>query len=273
MNDYVDIIIVNYNTHDFLQQCIASIATHTDYPYKLTVIDNNSTDGSKSYLRQLERQGIPGLYSKMAAREKIGSYGHWLQGGGGLQGIQVILNNTNAGCAKAWNQGIAETTGKYLLFLNPDTLLSPHWLKEMVTCAESDPRIAVVGNKQTNQHGIILHAGLVEEEGRLHFRGAGEKDSPDKFTAVCDCIDVCGACYLVKRECFRQVGLFDERFFMYAEETDFSHRVRLAGLRVVYCPVTIVHFKDGAPITKSQRQRIHAKSCQLFDEKWKGGVV
>lgn len=242
MQEYVDIIIVNYNTCKFLQDCVRSIAENTDYPYRLLVIDNNSADGSKRYLESLQRRGV-----------------------------QVVFNRENTGCARAWNQGIKLSSGKYLLFLNPDTLLSPGWLSKMVACAESDEAIAVVGNKQVTPEGIILHAGLVEENGRAYFRGEGEKDAAGKFSEVCDCLDVCGACYLVKRTCIERIGLFDERFFLYAEETDFSHRARLAGLRVVYCPVTIIHHKDGAPISQEDRWKIHRQSCELFDAKWREG--
>lgn len=239
MNDSVDIIIVNYNTRNYLEKCIHSIEEHTDYPYKLILIDNDSTDGSKWYLNHL--------------REK---------------GYAVYLNNHNLGCAKAWNQGIRKGHGKYILFLNPDTLVTPGWLSAMVRCAESDERIAVVGNKQVNGNGVILHAGVVEENGCAVYRGVGEKDHPDRYNQMVDCIDVCGACYLIKRENLPKIGYFDERFFLYAEETDYSFRARALGFRVVYWPHTIVHFKDGSPISYAERERIHRQSCQQFDEKW-----
>lgn len=241
MGDYVDIVIVNYNTSAFLRDCIQSIRAHTHYPYRLLVVDNHSRMDEKNILLQLQREGVP-----------------------------VVFNSKNIGCARAWNQAIKLTRGKYLLFLNPDTLVTPDWLNRMVTYAESDPKILVVGNKQINEHGIIMHAGVVEEKGKAVLRGVGEKDHPAKFNTPCDCMDVCGACYLVKRLACTVIGMFDERFFLYAEETDFSFRVRQAGFRVVYCPVTIVHFKDGTPISDQERKRIHQESCRLFDEKWMG---
>lgn len=239
MEKSVDIVIVNYNTKEYLRDCIESIHRNTRYPYRLIIIDNQSTDGSLNYLRELRRQGH-----------------------------RVLFNRENLGCAKAWNQGIRLGQGEYILLLNPDTLLTSGWLTQMVACAESDPQIAVVGNKQVDQRGRILHAGLVEEAGKAVFRGAGERDQPGKFAQVCDCIDVCGACYLIKRQLLAKIGYFDERFFLYAEETDYSLRARKLGYRVVYCPVTITHFKDGAPISPEERQRLHQQSCRLFDEKW-----
>lgn len=243
MRKSVDIVIVNYNTRDYLKGCIQSIEDHTRYPHRLILIDNQSTDGSRSYLNQLRRKGYT-----------------------------VALNQQNLGCAKAWNQGIRMGKGEYLLFLNPDTLVTPKWLTKMVACAESDEKIAVVGNKQIDQNGKILHAGMVEIKGKAVFRGEGEEDHSSKFDQICDCIDVCGACYLIKRKYLPTIGYFDERFFLYAEETDYSFRARELGYRVVYCPVTITHFKDGAPISPVKRQQYHQQSCRLFDEKWfRGG--
>ncbi len=243
MNNYVDIVIVNYNTCLFLKKCIQSIRQYTRYPYRLIIIDNNSRDGSRSFLKRLNRKNIT-----------------------------VIYNYKNVGCAKAWNQGIKASRGKYILFLNPDTYVSSDWLAKMVQCAEMDEKTAIVGNKQVNLQGVILHAGVIEKDEHAVFRGVGEKDSPEKFNQICDCIDVCGACYLVKRKYIDKIGFFDERFFMYAEETDYSFRAKRLGYRVVYCPVTIIHYGSGSPISPEEREKIHQRSCQLFDQKWfKGG--
>lgn len=239
MNEHVDIVIVNYNTLGYLKKCLASIKDCTRYPYHLIIIDNQSTDGSKLYLKRLSQQGV-----------------------------QVIINQKNLGCAKAWNQGIRKSSGKYILFLNPDTLVTRGWLKTMVACSEDDSQIAVVGNKQVNERGLIMHAGVLEKEGKAFMRGVGERDSPEKYNHICDCLDVCGACYLIKRRWIERIGYFDEQFFLYAEETDYSMRVRALGLRVVYCPVKIIHFGQGAPINPSLRRKIHQQSCQLFDQKW-----
>ncbi len=243
MNNYVDIIIVNYNTLKYLKNCLESIKTQTTYPYRLLIIDNNSQDGSKAFLKSLNQGDV-----------------------------SVILNGQNLGCAKAWNQGIKMSKGKYILFLNPDTIVNSGWLTSMVECAESDSQIAVVGNKQVNEYGRIIHAGVVYENGTLVYRGYGEQNDSNKYNQVWDCVDVCGACYLIKRSIIQKIGLFDERFFMYAEETDYSYRAREKGFRVVYCPVTIIHYKDGSPISDQKRQTLHMRSRKLFEQKWGGSI-
>ncbi|AZR72018.1 hypothetical protein BBF96_00510 [Anoxybacter fermentans] len=241
MDNNVDIIIVNYNTCSFLKKCIKSIEEHTRYPYRLIIIDNNSKDGSKEYLDRLKQKGVT-----------------------------VIYNNENLGTSKAWNQGIKIGKGKYILFLNPDILVTPYWLTKMVACAESDKKIAVVGTKQVDQNGNIIYAGVIEKDGQYIFRGRGEKDEPTKYNQICDCATVSGACYLIKREYLSKIGYFDERFFMYAEETDYSYRARLLGYRVVYCPVTIIHYREGTPINPEKRYQMRQKSDKIFNEKWAG---
>ncbi len=241
MDDKVDIIIVNYNTCSFLKKCVDSILKHTNYPYRLIVIDNNSKDDNKKYLSQLKHKGFT-----------------------------VVFNNENYGSSKAWNQGIRLGQGKYILFLNPDTLVTSGWLGKMVHCAKSDPKIAVVGAKQIDQNGNIIYAGVIEKDNKYIFRGRGEKDHPHKYNQICECITVSGACYMIKRENIPKIGYFDERFFLYAEESDYSYRTRLLGFKIVYCPVTIIHYKEGAPISNKERRDLRLKSDKIYQEKWAG---
>lgn len=239
MLNHVDIIIVNYNTAVFLERCLKNIKKNTFYPYKLIIIDNQSTDNSKRYLKKLQTQRI-----------------------------QVIYNQKNLGTSKAWNQGIKAGHSKYILVLNPDTLVPKGWLKKLVACAESDSQIAVVGAKLVNKDGIITHAGIVEKNGQRYGEGLGERDNPNKYAQIRDCLTVCGACYLIKRANLKHIGYFDEKYFMYTEETDYSFRARLLGYRVVRCPLTIIHFGEGSPLDQTKRRQIHQQSLKYFREKW-----
>lgn len=235
MNNFADIILLNYKTRSYLENCIKSIEKFTNFPYNLIVIDNNSQDDSRKYLDKLEQKCTT-----------------------------VIYNKENLGTSKAWNQGIRSGKGKYILFLNPDTLVSPGWLTKMVECIESDEKIAVVGTKQVNEKGIIVHAGVLEKNGRRIHRGLGQTDSPKKFNKVCDCVTVWGACFLIKRDYIPAIGYFDEQYFMYSEEVDYTFRARLLGYRVVYCPVTITHFNERSPINKNKRNEIRQKSSNIL---------
>lgn len=238
METSVDIILLNYNTQPMLKNCIKSIEKHTKFPYRLIIIDNNSQDESKKYLNRLRKKDMT-----------------------------LVYNKKNLGVSKAWNQGIKKGKGKYILFLNPDTLVSPNWLTKIVHCAESDKKIAVVGTKQINEKGRIVHGGILEKNGRRINRGFGQKNSPNKFNKICDCVTVWGACLLIKRENIPIIGYFDEQYFMYAEETDYTFRARLLGFRVVYCPVTITHFVEGSPINDDKRRKIHQRSSNILLEK------
>lgn len=241
MSHHVDLIIVNYNTRFHLEQCIRMLQKNTFYPYQLIVIDNASTDDSQEYLKKLEQQGI-----------------------------RVIFNQDNLGTSKAWNQGIRWGSGEYILLLNPDTRVTPGWLQKMVRCAQSDSRVAVVGAKQVDQNGKIIYAGVVRKNGREVPRGRNEQDHPTKYSQPCECTTVSGACYMIKRSLLPKIGYFDERFFMYAEETDYSFRVRLLGYKVLYCPVTIIHYREGAPMNPQRRRLLRQKSDQIYNEKWAG---
>lgn len=241
MNRHVDIIIVNYNTRVHLEQCIHSIQQNTYHPYRLIVVDNASTDDSRAYLKKVDHQGI-----------------------------RVVYNQDNLGTSRAWNQGIRWGSGEYILLLNPDTRVTSGWLNKMVHCAESDSRVAVVGAKQIDQFGNIIYAGVVERNGSQIPRGRGEKDHPTKYNQPCECATVSGACYMIKRNLLPKIGYFDEQFFMYAEETDYSFRVRLLGYKVFYCPVTILHYREGSPMDPHRRKQLRKESDQIYNEKWAG---
>lgn len=239
MKNSVDIIIVNYNTQEYLKDLIRSIKRHTRYPYRLIIIDNKSTDNSKDYLDQIKARGV-----------------------------KVIYNQSNLGTSKAWNQGIKLGSGKYIMILNPDTRVTPNWLTRLIAYAEEDEKIAIVGTKQVNQNNMIVHAGVIEKNGQAIARGIGEKDHPGKFNKPVDCLHICGACLLIKRKHIPVLGYFDERYFLYAEETDYCRHARLVGFRVICTPVTITHFTEGSPLNRNKRHQMHMKSVDLYNQKW-----
>lgn len=237
--DQVDIVVINYNTLEFLRGCLESIKLYTDYPYQVMVVDNASTDGSVEFLL-------------------------------GYPDIKVILNKENRGYGRACNQGITAGNGKYILFLNSDTRVTPGWLKPLVECARSDSNIAVVGNKQVNKDHKIVGAGVVGTYGKPVQRGWGIPDGPGVYDQQTDCLAVCGACFLIKRELLPVLGMLDERYFFYFEETDYCYNAKAKGYRVVYCPQsTIYHYFEGSPCQREDRIKHFITSDRLFRAKWK----
>ncbi len=236
----VDIVIVNHNTRDLLEKCLESIKDNTEYPHRLIVVDNGSSDSSKDYLNSQPE-------------------------------VLTIFNETNEGYARACNKGAVAGRGKYILFLNTDVEVTPGWLERMVKCARSHERVAVVGPKMVNEDDLIVGAGVTELSDVCSPRGWKEPDGESVFAREEEVINVSGACYLIKREILPRLGLFDERFFFYYEETDYSLRAREKGYRVMYCPqAKIIHQHEGSlkEIDRNLRNKYFAMSRQLFTSKW-----
>lgn len=237
----VDIVVVNWNTKDILARCLDSILLHTDYPYHVYAVDNGSTDGSQEYLAGLSHPQVT-----------------------------VILNQENLGYSGGCNRGARAGNGRYIIFLNSDVIVTPGWLTPLVRCMESDPRIAVVGPKTVDKQNRITGAGVVGTYAKPQLRGFLEPDAPGKFDQVEDCLSVSGAAYMIRRDLIPVLGLFDERFFFYYEETDYSYNAKSHGYRVVYCPESKIYHLFGAS-SKDQDllQGFFRKGGKLFREKWK----
>ena len=189
MKTIIDLVIVNFNTKKILLQCLQSIEAYTPLPHQVIVVDNGSQDGSLEML------------SQMASNHLI-----------------MIANTKNEGYAKACNQGILAGTSPYILLLNSDVLVTAHWLEPLLHCMDSDPRIAVVGPKMIDHHGRITGAGIVGTNAHHEPRGLFERNEIGKYDQQEDCISVCGAAYLIRRDLLAQLGLFDENYFFYFEE-------------------------------------------------------
>lgn len=237
---HVDLILVTYNSRRFLPDFMASLKNSTNIPFHLIVIDNASTDQTRSYLNRI--------------KFKDSKY----------HSMRIRLNPKNEGVAKAWNQGLSACTGDYIVLLNPDIKFGEFWLEQMVHCAENYPDSGVIGAKILNYDRTIDHAGFIDGV----VLGRGEYDEPAKYHQIREVDGIHGCCFMVKRQILQTTGTFDERFFIYAEEDDFCIRVKKAGFKVLYCPATIYHFGSGSDIPLMKRHQLHQESLQKFYAKW-----
>ncbi len=224
----VSIIIVNWNTKKLLRDCLASVYEQAgDVDYEVIVIDNASTDGS----------------AEMVKRD--------------FQRAVLIENRENRGFAAANNQGMIVAKGRYVLLLNSDTVVLDSAIAGTVRFADEHPQAAVVGCQVLNPDGtlqptcfmfpsvlnMLLSATyLYKLFPKSRFFGRERMTWWDR-TDVRQ-VDVVTGCFmLVRREAIDRVGMMDERFFMYAEETDWCYRFRKNGWEVLYAPVgRIIHF-------------------------------
>jgi GT2 family glycosyltransferase len=157
------------------------------------------------------------------------------------QGLTLLENSTNLGFAGGCNVGIEFLLGRgadYVLLLNDDTQVSPTMLRVLVEEAERDPRVGLAGPKiyYHSQPNVIWSAGgaLTDHGEPRHLRADEVDGASDE--GVCDVDYVSGCALLARRELIEQIGLLDERFFAYFEETEWCARARRADFRIVFVP-------------------------------------
>lgn len=218
----ISIIIVNWNGKDFLANCLNSL-DKISYPnYEIIIVDNNSSDDSVEFIKS--------NYSD----------------------VLIIRNDKNIGFAKANNIGFQKSSGDYILFLNNDTKVRKDFLDKLVTAIESNPGIGGVQSKilSLDRPDLLDSVGAyLTGTGFLYHFGYLQKDSKE-YDKVSYLYTAKGACMMFKREVIGQVGLFDSDFFAYFEETDFCHRVWLAGYKIRYVPDSVVFHKIGGTSNK-----------------------
>ncbi len=223
----ISIIIVNWNTRDILRDCLASVYAQTQgIEFEVIVIDNASSDGSVEMVK--------------------------------FEFPQVILieNTDNKGFAAANNQGMRIANGRYVLLLNSDTLILDSAIQKTLNFAECHPSAAVVGCRVLNPDrslqptcfmfpsvlNLFLSATyLYKLFPKSRFLGREQMTwwGRDDVRSV----DVVTGCFmLVRQEAIQQVGLMDEDYFMYAEETDWCYRFKQAGWQNLFYPdAQIIH--------------------------------
>jgi GT2 family glycosyltransferase/SAM-dependent methyltransferase len=233
------IVIPVWNRLDLTRECLMALSQIQDQPeYEVIVVDNGSTDGTQEFLQTL---------------------------GGD---VQVIVNSENLGFAKACNQGAQASQGKYLVFLNNDTVPKDGWLRALVHEVESDEQVGIVGSKLLYADGTIQHAGVVFARGHLNPYHLYQRFSAD-HPAVNHRREpqvVTAACLLIRRGLFDEVGGFDEGFRNGFEDVDLCLKSRQRGYRVIYQPRSVLyHLESQTP----GRKAYDSENWRRLYERWK----
>ncbi len=234
----VSLIIVNWNGRHFLEECFRSIWEQSFTGFEVVVVDNGSTDGSVDWLRNCS--------------------------GGSLT---LIENRDNLGFAEGNNQGIRISRGTYVVLVNNDTVLHKDFLRELVRVAEMRPDVGMCASKiliyddpgRIDAVGQLLYLdGLNRQKGHLERdRGQYDEDGEILFPAGC------GSLY--RRGMLDEIGLFDEQFFAYGEDTDLGLRGRLAGWRCLYAHrAVILHKGSGSTAKYSPFKAFHVERNRLW---------
>ncbi len=238
----VSIIVPVFNKAELTQQCLVKLAEVTQgLEYEVIVVDNHSTDGTVEFLSRL---------------------------GGD---VQVIRNEDNLGFAKACNQGAAAARGRYLVFLNNDTIPLTGWLTALVQEVEQRPDVAVVGSKLLYEDGTIQHAGVAFSRATFspyHIYRGFPADSP-AATRRRELQCVTAACMLVRREVFASVDGFDEGYRNGFEDVDLCLKIHERGWRIVYQPESVLyHLESRTPGRKAHEQDNARRLFERWGHKW-----
>lgn len=214
MNPLVSIIIICWNSREYLPRCLSGLAAQTYRDFEVILIDNGSTDESTA--------GLLGNYPNI--------------------NLRLERFEKNQGFAVANNIGARLARGKWLALLNSDAFPEPAWLEQLLQAAENNPEFTFFASRQIQANAPELLDGAGDA---YHVSGLAWRQylgyPADQFGLVSrEVFSACAAAALYSREAFLRVGGFDEDFFSYYEDVDLSFRLRLQGFRCLYVPDAVV---------------------------------
>lgn len=252
----LSVIIVTWNCRQYALDCLASIekgGARRRIHIEILLVDNDSTDGTVEAVRKA------------------------------FPSVHVTANRTNAGFATANNQAIRESKGRYVLLLNPDTLVNTDALDTMTAYLDANGSVAAIGPTVLNGDGTQQFTGVrfpntwnffsesffldrFFPRSRLFGR---HKSLYEDFSKPFSVDFVQGSCLMVRRSVLDSVGLLDESYFMYFEETDLCYRIKNAGYDIHFVPsASITHFGGGEEGHFTERRLLHYhRSLFLFYRK------
>ena len=223
----ISIIIPHWNGIETLSECISSLFETNFNSYEIIIVDNNSSDGSQQWIKD------------------------------NYPTINLLENDSNYGYAGGCNRGVEIAKGKYLVFLNNDTVHTPDWLGHLLECIEKDNNIAAVQPKILNYYDrtVFDYAGGAGGEmdilcypfakGRLFLHC--EKDLK-QYNNASQCFWASGTSIMVKKDIFKKAGKFDETFFAHMEEIDLCWRLQAMGYDVCVEPNSVIFHKNAVSL-------------------------
>lgn len=251
----LSVVIVSYNVSAFLRRALQSvIAAAGKTEHEITVVDNNSSDGSPAMVREE------------------------------FPAVRLVRSDNNEGFSAACNRGIKASSGDYILILNPDTVTEPDAIDRALRFMRTHPDAGAAGARMTDGNGRFLpesKRGFPSPLTSLfRFTGFGKifprspffnayylGNRPENETCPADILT--GAFMLIRKEALAKAGLFDTSFFMYGEDIDLSWRIRKAGFVNYYLhDVRITHFKGSSSSQeRDQALRHFWDAMVIFSEK------
>ena len=204
----ISVVIVSYNTADLIEACLLSVRASDGVSLETFVVDNASSDGGAA----LVREKFP-----------------W---------VRLVENRENRGFGAANNQVLAECAGRYIVLLNPDTEATPGAFRRMTAWMDANPRVGLAGPTVNNPDGSRQDSVSRSYPGQK--RTAGELSGlPGEIACVM------GACQIVRKGLMRELGGFDEEFFLYGEDQDLCLRIRKKGYGIGHVDDAIILHHGG----------------------------
>ena len=241
----VSIVIPVYGEVDYTYRCLRSLWSHrSHYSFEVIIVDDCSPDNTLSMLKTIE-------------------------------GVRIVRNETNQGFIRSCNNGAREAHGKLLVMLNNDTVVLSGWLDELVNIFNCIPQAGLVGSKLVYPDGRMQEAGgIIWRDGSGWNYGRLQDANRPEYNYLRD-VDYCsGASLMITKKLYDQLGGFDEHYLpAYGEDSDLAFRVRQAGYRVLYQPLSqVVHFEG---ITSGKEVSSGVKAYQVENAKklyarWQG---
>lgn len=230
MKPKVSIIIVNFNGKKYLNGCLSSIKQNFGILSEVIFVDNASSDNSVGFVKKYFPE------------------------------VKVIQNKENFGFAGGNNIGIKQTRGEYILLLNNDTVIEKDFLKNSIKAFSEIPNLGCIQPKIVlmKDNNILDSCGsYLTDTSFLYHYGYDKNQSLEKYNRSFPVFSVKGVAILTKKEIIEKIGLFDDDFWCYFEETDFCNRLWLAGYECWYYPkVKIYHAAGGTTLTYFQNSFI-----------------
>ena len=231
----VSIIVITVNTPAITKACIQSILQNTAVPYELIVVNNSRAYGIQKCLKTFPR-------------------------------IKIIRNKKNLGYAKAANQGATAARGRFLCFLNSDTLVPPHWMERLLKAAKL-PKVGAVSPLSewetyrrlgpSNIQKATAFTQLTDEAFQKWYKNRVKKARW-----------LSGFCLVIPKAVMLRHGFFDERFFFGWEDIDYSLRLRLQGYRLLKAASLFIYHRRGASSSVKRHRSLVRRAEKAFLSKW-----
>jgi len=213
----ISVVVLNWNGGHIIEECLKSLQAQTYRPLEIIVVDNASTDESVNLIKM------------------------------GFPDIKLIVNEINLGFGAGNNVGIRVARGKYIMVLNNDARLDPNCIEELKRSIEKDQKYGASASKilLDGERDLLDAAGITICKDGLSI-GRGRLERTDRYPIEEEVFFASGCACLFRREMLDDIGLFDEDFFAYGDDTDMGWRAQFAGWSCIYNPRAIVYHSHSA---------------------------